>query len=172
MKILCCPSIKFVRLLPTTHLSDISVAWLLSCTTIRIYLMSVVRLLICPTMHLSDILVVRYLSCLTTHKSDHQSSTVSVIQLSSHPVVWLRVLPTYHLPNSNCSFVRLFSCPTSNLFDYSIVRLLVFLTTQLSDISVAQLPYGRKLTSDEIKVDLIKAWLINANFGVLKFTSI
>ena len=28
--------------------------------------------------------------------------------------------------------------------------------------------YGRKLTSDEIKVDLIKAWLINANFGVFK----
>ena len=38
----------------------------------------------------------------------------------------------------------------------------------MSDISVAQLPYGRKLTSDEIKADLIKAWLNNANFGVLK----
>ena len=117
----CCPNIKFVRLLPTTHLSDISVAWLLSCTTTRIYLMSPVRLLICPTMQLSDILVVRYLSCLTTLKSDHQSSTVSVIQLSSHPVVWLRVLPTYHLPNSNCSFVRLFSCPTTSFSDYSVV---------------------------------------------------
>ena len=132
-KLLCCPSSKFVRLLPTTHLSDISVGWLLSCTTTRIYLMSVVWLLICPTMQLSDIWLVRYLSCLTTHKSDHQSSTVSVIQLSSHPVVWLRVLPTYHLPNFNCSFVRLFSCPTSNLFDYSVVRLVTCSTIQLSD---------------------------------------